>query len=56
MAKVCAVCGKGSQIGHNVSHANNKTFKRLNRADTIPMRAPPFTGFAPYAAAIWISG
>lgn len=28
MAKKCDVCGKGHQIGYNVSHANNKT-KRL---------------------------
>jgi large subunit ribosomal protein L28 len=28
MAKVCTLCGKGHQNGHNVSHANNKTFKR----------------------------
>ncbi len=39
MAKVCAVCGKGSQIGHNVSHANNKTFKlwspNLQRIKTV---------------------
>jgi large subunit ribosomal protein L28 len=25
MSKVCDVCGKGRQVGHNVSHANNKT-------------------------------
>jgi large subunit ribosomal protein L28 len=28
MARVCAVCGKGPQFGHNVSHANNKTVRR----------------------------
>lgn len=28
MAKVCEICGKGSQYGHNVSHANNKTKRR----------------------------
>ncbi len=27
MAKKCDVCGKGHQIGYNVSHANNKTKK-----------------------------
>lgn len=27
MSKVCDVCGKGRQVGHNVSHANNKTQK-----------------------------
>lgn len=26
MAK-CAICGKGPNFGHNVSHANNKTAK-----------------------------
>lgn len=25
MSKVCDICGKGRQVGHNVSHANNKT-------------------------------
>lgn len=25
MARVCEVCGKGKQIGYNVSHANNRT-------------------------------
>ena len=28
MARVCEVCGKGPQTGHNVSHANNKTNRR----------------------------
>ncbi len=28
MARVCEICGKGPQIGHKVSHANNKTKKR----------------------------
>lgn len=28
MARVCDKCGKGKQIGHNVSHANNKTKKQ----------------------------
>ncbi|MBA4394364.1 MAG: 50S ribosomal protein L28 [Desulfobacca sp.] len=28
MARVCSICGKGHQVGHNVSHANNKTNKR----------------------------
>jgi large subunit ribosomal protein L28 len=27
MARVCEMCGKGKQIGYNVSHANNKTKK-----------------------------
>jgi large subunit ribosomal protein L28 len=25
MARVCDVCGKGKQVGYNVSHAHNKT-------------------------------
>ena len=25
MARVCTICGKGRSVGHNVSHANNKT-------------------------------
>ena len=28
MARVCDKCGKGKQVGHNVSHANNKTKKQ----------------------------
>jgi large subunit ribosomal protein L28 len=28
MARVCDLCGKGKQIGFNVSHANNKTKKQ----------------------------
>ena len=27
MSRVCDVCGKGPVVGHNVSHANNKTKK-----------------------------
>jgi len=27
MARKCDVCGKGHQVGYNVSHANNKTKK-----------------------------
>jgi hypothetical protein len=25
MSRICELTGKGRQIGHNVSHANNKT-------------------------------
>jgi large subunit ribosomal protein L28 len=25
MARVCEICGKGKQVGHNVSHSNIKT-------------------------------
>ena len=28
MARVCRICGKGPQVGHNVSHANNRTKTR----------------------------
>lgn len=27
MSRVCDICGKSPQNGHNVSHANNKTKK-----------------------------
>jgi large subunit ribosomal protein L28 len=30
MARACDICGKHRSVGHNVSHANNKT-KRLWR-------------------------
>ena len=29
MARRCAVTGKGVQVGHHVSHANNKTKRRF---------------------------
>jgi large subunit ribosomal protein L28 len=25
MARICDICGKGKQIGYNVSHAHNRT-------------------------------
>jgi large subunit ribosomal protein L28 len=25
MARSCSICGKSRSVGHNVSHANNKT-------------------------------
>ena len=28
MARVCEICGKGPQRGHNVSHAHNLTKRR----------------------------
>jgi large subunit ribosomal protein L28 len=28
MARRCGITGKGVQVGHNVSHANNKTKRR----------------------------
>jgi len=30
MSQVCQVTGKRPQVGHNVSHANNKTKRRFN--------------------------
>jgi len=30
MARVCQVTGKRPMMGHNVSHANNKTKRRFN--------------------------
>lgn len=30
MSRVCQVTGKRPQVGHNVSHANNKTKRRFN--------------------------
>jgi large subunit ribosomal protein L28 len=29
MARKCTITGKGVQVGHNVSHANNKTKRRF---------------------------
>ena len=29
MSRICELTGKGRQIGHNVSHANNKTKRRF---------------------------
>ncbi len=29
MARRCTITGKGVQVGHNVSHANNKTNRRF---------------------------
>jgi large subunit ribosomal protein L28 len=29
MARRCTITGKGVQVGHNVSHANNKTKRRF---------------------------
>lgn len=28
MSRVCYSCGKGPGVGHNVSHANNRTKRR----------------------------
>ena len=29
MSRICELTGKGRQVGHNVSHANNKTKRTL---------------------------
>ena len=29
MSRICELTGKGRQVGHNVSHANNKTRRRF---------------------------
>ena len=29
MSRICELTGKGRQVGHNVSHANNKTKRRF---------------------------
>jgi large subunit ribosomal protein L28 len=28
VARICEICGKGPSVGHNVSHANNRTKRR----------------------------
>ncbi len=38
MAFACSVCGKKRMVGHNVSHANNKT-KRVFRPNLQTVRA-----------------
>lgn len=40
---VCAFCGKKRTIGHNVSHANNKT-RRLIMPNLQRMRITTITG------------
>ena len=30
MSKICDICGKGRQVGYNVSHAKNRTKKVWN--------------------------
>ena len=34
----CTICQKGPEVGHNVSHANNKT-KRVFKPNLQPVRA-----------------
>ncbi|PIR17437.1 MAG: 50S ribosomal protein L28 [Deltaproteobacteria bacterium CG11_big_fil_rev_8_21_14_0_20_49_13] len=29
MSRSCEICGKGTLVGNNVSHSNNRTKKRL---------------------------
>ena len=38
MARICSICGKGRSVGHNVSHANNRT-KRVWRPNLQRVRA-----------------
>jgi large subunit ribosomal protein L28 len=38
MARICEICGKGRSVGHNVSHANNKT-KRIWQPNLQKVRA-----------------
>jgi large subunit ribosomal protein L28 len=38
MARICDYCGKGTSVGNNVSHANNKT-KRIIYANLKSVRA-----------------
>lgn len=30
MGKFCAICGRGKQVGNNVSHSHRKTKRRFN--------------------------
>jgi large subunit ribosomal protein L28 len=30
VARVCAICGKGPQFGHNISHSHRVTKRRFN--------------------------
>lgn len=30
VARVCAICGKGPQFGHNISHSHRVTNRRFN--------------------------
>jgi large subunit ribosomal protein L28 len=50
MARRCAVTGKGVQVGHNVSHANNKTKRRYlpNLHDLGPFGCPWLMSIAYY--------
>ncbi|MFA4874489.1 MAG: 50S ribosomal protein L28 [bacterium] len=39
MPRTCNICGKGRLVGHNVSHANNKTPKiSLPNLQTVRVR------------------
>ncbi|MBI2357757.1 MAG: 50S ribosomal protein L28 [Deltaproteobacteria bacterium] len=38
MARICSICGKGRSVGHNVSHANNRT-KRVWKPNLQKVRA-----------------
>ncbi len=43
MAYVCEYCGKGIDIGHNVSHAKNRT-RRLRKPNLHSKRVVEMTG------------
>ena len=38
MSRKCDICGKKSMVGHNVSHAHNKT-KKISRPNIQRVRA-----------------
>ena len=45
MSRRCAITGRGVQVGHNVSHANNKTKRRfLPNLQTISMLSDALGG------------
>ncbi|MBZ0272942.1 50S ribosomal protein L28 [bacterium] len=45
MAQICEVCGKGRQVGMNVSHANNRT-KKVWRPNLQKVRVAVSAGIA----------
>jgi large subunit ribosomal protein L28 len=39
MSRTCDICGKGPMVGHNISHAHNKTKRRfLPNLQTVRIR------------------
>jgi large subunit ribosomal protein L28 len=49
MAQVCEKCGKGPQVGYNVSHSNKKTLRRFNPNLVEKRIFDPKTGKSPKA-------